>query len=1359
MNKKNILKACFLLLAGFLLTFLVTFRVHIHSETEATHDYLDVCNEIAFKIRNTVQDHSQFVRSASSFIESADTVTSRNWKIFETKSDFTNELPGEQPLGYSVFIAGDQLQSHIQIIRKEGHPDYFVNPQGKRPFYTSVIHVEPIIKGNLDVFGYDMFTDPVRRKAMEISRDSDKVTLTGKVILEPITDKNPHAGVLMYAPVYHAGSPSETVSQRRAAIRGWTFSVYRIDDLIQGILGRWDLNMKQHIHLQIFDDRVTDLSKLYDSQVKEKITVGEAQSRKVSIPIKVNGRRWILNFEQLGEPVFQIGNIELVTVISGLIISILISLLFLSLLRTTSEAKKIAGNLTRELKDYTLRLSAAMEAGTMAWWEIDSATGSVVYDKRKTEMLSYPPEKFIHYADFTNLLHPDDQEKAMNAMRQHLEGKADKYDVEYRILTRSGEYKWCHDIGAVTEKDPNGKPTKVTGLVLDIDERKKAESKLQESEDRYSAMTANISDVIAIIDAEGIIKYQSPNVEKWLGWLPEEVVGNSNFSFIHPEDIAMAQEKFLILLNKEGSVLTFELRIKGKDGSYKPVELTANSLLNDQNINGILVNYRDISERKATEQKLNSSESKYQLLFENMVEGFSLQEIITDENDNPVDFRFLDANAAYERLTGLKQGDIIGKTIRSILPQSDLRQIEKYGKVALTGEPVTFEYFSNTLHRHLRVKAFCPKPGQFASVFEDVTQLKQAEQELRNNEARYRSMTANISDVIGIMDANGMMKYKSSNIARFFGWSPKERVGTSGFATIHPDDIEMAQKVFFQLLQNENSTLTLEFRYQCKDGSFKPVELTATNLLSHPLINGILMNYRDITERKRIDGQLRESEKRYRLLIETASEGIFVAQDGKFKFVNPILLELFGYSKEEILLVPFIEIVHPDDRERIRNNHLKRLKVEPVETRYHFRILKKGGITRWVELNSVKIDWEGEQATLNLISDITVNKEAEIEIKHKNEELQKLNSEKDKFFSIIAHDLRGPLGGFMGLTEMMADENQYFTESEIKEMTLELSHSARNTFKLLENLLEWSQMDRGQTAFQPQKLDLKDITAECVILIGEAAKGKNISIVMDIQGISHVYADKNMIQTVIRNLLSNAVKFTPNDGKVTISAKSAENNMTVISVQDTGIGMTDEMRNNLFRLDVNTKRPGTNGENSTGLGLLLCKEFVERHKGKIWIESERFKGSVFSFTVPLGGEQQVKNAPQVEVVAVVPSRRIDNLRILIAEDDEISVKLITIIVKGFSKQIFTAKTGAEAVEICRNNPEIDVVLMDIAMPVMDGYEATRQIRLFNKEVIIIAQTTFALHSDHDKAIAAGCNDYITKPLSKDSLLEIIKKNL
>jgi signal transduction histidine kinase len=245
----------------------------------------------------------------------------------------------------------------------------------------------------------------------------------------------------------------------------------------------------------------------------------------------------------------------------------------------------------------------------------------------------------------------------------------------------------------------------------------------------------------------------------------------------------------------------------------------------------------------------------------------------------------------------------------------------------------------------------------------------------------------------------------------------------------------------------------------------------------------------------------------------------------------------------------------------------------------------------------------------------------QLKIHIQSKELIELNATKDKFFSILAHDLRGPLGNFMVLTEMMADDSQFLTPDETKGIMQDLKNTSRNIYNLLENLLEWSRMQRGQTAFKPKKLALAEVATDCVKLVDDSARKKTIDIIVDIPIYVEVFADINMLQCILRNLISNAIKFTRRGGSINLSAKPFDNGLIEVSVKDTGIGIKPEMVENLFRHDTNSSRKGTEDEPSTGLGLLLCKEFVEKHGGKIRVESDPDgksgeTGSTFYFTIP-----------------------------------------------------------------------------------------------------------------------------------------------
>lgn len=381
-----------------------------------------------------------------------------------------------------------------------------------------------------------------------------------------------------------------------------------------------------------------------------------------------------------------------------------------------------------------------------------------------------------------------------------------------------------------------------------------------------------------------------------------------------------------------------------------------------------------------------------------------------------------------------------------------------------------------------------------------------------------------------------------------------------------------------------------------------------------------------------------------------------------------------------------------------------------------------------------------------------------LKINQQQKELQKLNDEKDKLFSIISHDLRGPLGGFMSYTELMIDESMEFSEADLKEMAMELNVSSKNIYNLLDNLLNWAKLQRNQFVIEKNTFKLAKLLNDELNAIAELAKNKSISLKIDIADDILVDTDKNMLLTIIRNLSSNAVKFTPSGGNITIKSYF-DTNEIIICVNDNGIGMSTEIIDNLFTINKKTNRLGTEGEASTGLGLILCKDFAEKLGGRIWVESEENTGSSFRFSIPYLFPVIVAEKPEVSLKKEILNSSLNNyrLKILIIEDDEISNKVIVNTLSDFNFDIYHVKSGIEALEVCRNNPDINLILMDIMLPGMDGYITTRKIREFNKDVIIFAQTVLTQKGEKEKALESGCNEHLPKPIDMNKLLELIKK--
>jgi PAS domain S-box-containing protein len=319
--------------------------------------------------------------------------------------------------------------------------------------------------------------------------------------------------------------------------------------------------------------------------------------------------------------------------------------------------------------------------------------------------------------------------------------------------------------------------------------------------------------------------------------------------------------------------------------------------------------------------------------------------------------------------------------------------------------------------------------------------------------------------------------------------------------------------------------------------------------------------------------------------------------------------DIIGKDDYQMVWHEQAEIYRKDDQEVIDSGHSK-LFIEEVQTNSENKTITL--LTSKLPMLNSKNEITG---MLGIYVDITDRKHTENEIRLKNEQLQTMNAEKDKFFSIIAHDLRGPLSAFVSATKIITEDVQTMSIEEIRDITESMKSSATNIYSLLENLLEWSRLRRDTMDFVPEKLNLRKNTEVCIEVLKESARRKGIIIEDVLPPELNILADSHMFETVIRNLVSNAIKFTSSGGKIKVTASYDDNQYILIKIIDSGMGMPPELIDRLFKINEKTNRPGTDGEPSTGLGLLLCKEFIEKNGGRIWVESESGKGSTFLFTL------------------------------------------------------------------------------------------------------------------------------------------------
>ena len=756
---------------------------------------------------------------------------------------------------------------------------------------------------------------------------------------------------------------------------------------------------------------------------------------------------------------------------------------------------------------------------------------------------------------------------------------------------------------------------KNTLLLFEITERKKIEEELKNSLDRNKALVGANPDMMFVFDSEcRIIDFHSEDNNQ-LFVKPETFLGKLVDDSLPPEVAIVTHQKVEnVLSTGKPEYSTYELQMDSELRFYESRYVPCGK-------KDVLAIVRDITERKRADKVLEESEKKFRTVVEEAAEI-----VFTTNSEgyftyaNPRGIKL--SGYSLEELTKLKYIDLVVPEYKLIVKRNYFKQY--INRIALSTTDYPFRTKSGEIrwfNQNTRLIIENDNVIGFYVIARDVTELRSMEVALKESEEKYRLIVENIGEGFGFVNAEEQFLLANKSAEQIFGVGSGELVGKNLNQFISEDQFSVVKKETLKRTQGIQSVYELDIVRP--NGEKRTIIISAVP--QNDKIGGFVGTYgifSDITERKNSEAELRKSREQHENLASKIPVGIYILHsytNGAFTldYVSSRMAEMLNISTERLLADANIlsQSIHPDDME-----DFNKLNQESIQLKRSFewkgRIWVDGTI-KWLNISSTpEMIENGDILWHGLIVDVTEEIHAESKIKKQNEELINLNATKDKFFSIIAHDLRTPFNSFLGLTQIMAEDLPSLKMSQVQEIAVSMSKSATNLYRLLENLLQWSQIQHGAIPFNPEVVQLGLVADESIDMIQESAKSKGIDITYVIPDNTEVFADSNMLQTIIRNLISNAVKFTPKGGKVNLSAKATNEKTIEISIKDSGIGMNQKLINNLFRLDIKTNRTGTEGEPSSGLGLLLCKEFIEKHGGKIWVESEVGIGSAFYFTLP-----------------------------------------------------------------------------------------------------------------------------------------------
>lgn len=809
----------------------------------------------------------------------------------------------------------------------------------------------------------------------------------------------------------------------------------------------------------------------------------------------------------------------------------------------------------------------------------------------------------------------------------------------------------------------------VLAIVRNISERKEFERQTRESEERFRKIFEDNPLGIALVRNDFMF-IRANNVFCSMVGISNDELNTLTFKNItHPDNILNDMQGIRNLMSGESQVYKTENKFIRKDNSI--VWANANiSVIRDRNGNFLyfLAIIEDITERKLTVEALKNSEEKYRTLFENMSQGVFYQ---------AANGHIIDTNDSALRMFGLSRDQFIGKTSfdswwRVINENYEVLPPEKYpSMLALqTGKPVTnrtIGVFIPEIEKYNwliidAIPQFHPgetSPYQVFASMQDITLRKKAEELLRINEDRLsKSMLATNEGIWDWELVTGEV-YFDPRYYTLGGYEVNEfphRLDEFK-KRVHPEDIDDLMQATENHLKGLSDRFQHEFRFRKKDDEY--MWILGRGIIVERDENGIPVRFvgthQDISELKQIrlidECRLRlllfaETHTMPELLEETLNEAekLTDSRIGFYHFIedDQVTIHLQNWSTQTKATYCRAEgydlryhlsqagvwtdcikerkpVVHNDyaslpHRKGLPEGHAEVIRELVVPVMRGKKITAILGIGNKPN-NYTQQDITSVAKLADLAWDIAEKKLSAEALKKSESSLKELNATKDKFFSIIAHDLKSPFNNIIGFSDLLKEEVRSLDVKDIENYATIISSAANQTLQLLDNLLHWAMMQQGRMDFELRNLLLREITSEVFDLLTEAAKQKTILLNNNIPEMTIINADENMIKTTIRNLVSNALKFTRSGGSVEITAKFIENEI-LVSVTDTGVGISQENIGKLFNVGSSFSTRGTDNEKGTGLGLILCKEFIEKHGGRIWVESEVGKGSKFSFAIP-----------------------------------------------------------------------------------------------------------------------------------------------
>lgn len=910
----------------------------------------------------------------------------------------------------------------------------------------------------------------------------------------------------------------------------------------------------------------------------------------------------------------------------------------------------------------------------------------------------------------------------------------------------------------------------------DITEQKYFENKLIDLTNIQNAILNGTDYAIIYTNTKGIIKSFNKGAELMLGYKAHEVVDLKTPGIFHDVSEIEKRAQVLSLEFNQKIKIGFDTFVKKaqtnqvdtnewtyitKNGERLTVLLSVSKIQDSHNeIIGYLGVARNITEQKIVQQELELSEKRYR----NIVEKSS--DLIYKINEKGC---FTYVNAATEKISGYKADELLG-THYSVLIQEKFKraiQLQYYQQMKQQNKTSYFEFPIATkagnikwIGQNLQImrrKDFI----EFTAIGIDVTEKKDFELALldtNKNLELVKTLINNTSDAIQVAKENGQLVYINHEAAERIGIDPERATEyfVKNFEKIFTNDKEWYRHV--NAVKKRGPLIIEGENFNIKTQQLIPVEVTV-RFVEIDNVGYIIANSRNIAERKRIEEIARKEKEKYQSIIANMNLGLMeVDLNERIQFVNHGFEKISGYTKEELVNQKAAELFTSEAHVKLIEDKVVQRK-QGLSDMYEVPVKNKTGELRWWMISGApNYDNQGNLiGTIGIHLDITEQKQLELELELAKSKAEESSKAKEAFLANMSHEIRTPLNAIIGMIRELSKDD---LSSKQKQYANNASVASQHLLSVLNNVLDISKIEAGELQLENHHFNFSEVLSDVKSIMQAKAseKGLYVKINHPSTDCAIFIGDSARFRQIFLNLIGNAIKFTQ-DGGVTISYQTEKMYQGFeslhIEISDTGIGMDETYLKNIFNKFSQEDASTSRKYGGSGLGMAITYELIQLMNGSVKVKSQKNRGTTIemNFLLPIGDKQKIEDTK-----ALPAKNKLENLTILLVEDNEFNRAVACNTLNYYNCKITESHDGSQAVELLKTGKSFDIILMDLQMPIMDGFEATKIIRTELKiDTPIIALTANAFKSELEQCLKTGMNDCVTKPFEEDVLLNTIAK--